>query len=1117
MKCNQTSSAFARHSTVRILQVFALGLFGFLLVAPGEAEPTDDAIFANGFELNVGSLLVGTPDTLALNAVVDMQPVAAPNADIDGDLIMTRMDIVFSRNASVAQINAALTTIGAGIVTMTPQRAEMTIAFPRPTDRMQLSQLRETLEAASGVLSADLALLPQIEFLPSDVPHSSISYLAATRFPAAWNAQRLATANCQSRKIEMRFVDIWGTNPAAAYDIFSKQVPGFNGWIGDRTSLTETHGYETVATTAAILDTTKPNGANPFSQCVNIVGLDANGLSVSQEQKILAESLPTGKVVVNRSMGYHGPLCAHCQPADIAPEYRTLPANLAHNAIQWRSLMQERDADMLVSVAAGNEYDSDAGRAYPFFAQTPYVSPEALAASGVIFGSSGSLNFLQDHALLDPDAQHSNLPSLYQSDSVVARIQTYQTETLGPTQPESADNILSVGSTTNQPNFDGVQASLFSRRNAPVSAVGEHIESFDAQSIRGTSFAAPQVTALASYLWLLSDDLRSRPASETVDAIIDNKRKVGDVNLIDAYATVLSLDDASDTIIPSPATMPIRLAVLDVDDNGVFDEADLQQLKTELVENIVANGEPHDQAWGRADLNGDGYVGGSRTTAFDLDRRGSTRYGATEYGTVHFTAEGHPLTLDEHTITDLNILCYYAYSPLYTGSAGARTSLLGAPCASVTPPTNADPGQNWTEVSNTGSLAFLGSAKGKLSDLLQGIRNGAWVATFDLQTEQMGERLQLAPLIQNGPDAGKPDVFEGSLTVSASTMGDAMALWSDTTFHVWFSRFDALSGHWGAAEQPFAEGTVGFATVVLDGLGNAIAISPQYTGQKPNPYTYRYSYYDKVTGQWSVQTIINIPDTSKVVPGFPQSSRLDFGRILVANQSDTIYFGFDTTQIFRFDRISRTWVGPETISEPPMRVNLALDSASNLLATWTEIGPNNSEKLHSRRRNVATGQWSPALTIDNASAGGLVADDAGNALTAWFVNVPRPGGGSSAQMMASYYRAAIDAWDSPTVLSTSPYGVTFGDGSIGMPTSSGRSRIAFHQLLDYNPVPQLGPIVSRAFDPVAGWGPMEMVQNDPEFYSNGSTITTSATGTSLIIYARYIYAGLNEYLWETMH
>jgi hypothetical protein len=57
---------------------------------------------------------------------------------------------------------------------------------------------------------------------------------------------------------------------------------------------------------------------------------------------------------------------------------------------------------------------------------------------------------------------------------------------------------------------------------------------------------------------------------------------------------------------------------------------------------------------------------------------GSTQYGATLYtDDVEQTIEGETIKFDENNLNDLQILCYYAYSDLYTGDTIERENLLG--------------------------------------------------------------------------------------------------------------------------------------------------------------------------------------------------------------------------------------------------------------------------------------------------------------------------------------------------------------------------------------------------------------------------------------------------------
>ena len=121
----------------------------------------------------------------------------------------------------------------------------------------------------------------------------------------------------------------------------------------------------------------------------------------------------------------------------------------------------------------------------------------------------------------------------------------------------------------------------------------------------------------------------------------------------------------------------MRLAILDVYSDGRFDEIDLAVYRAAYF----GVPEPATPDYGRHDLNGDGFTGGSRRERFDLDRIGSTQFGATAYAVL---AGGY----SESSLTDAEILCFYADSPMYEGTIDGRNQLLQDLCpltVAVTP------------------------------------------------------------------------------------------------------------------------------------------------------------------------------------------------------------------------------------------------------------------------------------------------------------------------------------------------------------------------------------------------------------------------------------------------
>ncbi len=198
----------------------------------------------------------------------------------------------------------------------------------------------------------------------------------------------------------------------------------------------------------------------------------------------------------------------------------------------------------------------------------------------------------------------------------------------------------------------------------------------------GTSFAAPQVAGLLSYLWLLSPELRdNRSSSDAVRAIQDNVRTTSVLlPILDAYAAVLSLDAAGAL---TPATAPIRMALLDADGNGSFTDDDVDQFLWHYFDPNELPFAPTERDYGQFDLNGDGFTGGTGVDRFDLDRTGSTQFGRSIYSAVEYDLGGVRVSLNENSLTDLQILCYYAYSPLFTGLEERRETLLANRCSTI--------------------------------------------------------------------------------------------------------------------------------------------------------------------------------------------------------------------------------------------------------------------------------------------------------------------------------------------------------------------------------------------------------------------------------------------------
>jgi hypothetical protein len=209
-------------------------------------------------------------------------------------------------------------------------------------------------------------------------------------------------------------------------------------------------------------------------------------------------------------------------------------------------------------------------------------------------------------------------------------------------------------------------------------------DSQGASSATGTSMAAPQVAALAAYVWALDPTLTG---PEVVDLLIrtsrDDYNATATGNASPAWGCNATAPapviDAFDAVLAAGG-VSAQTALADVTDaggsggaDGVFDEHDIEAFLGAWTSAPTLD-------YSRFDLNGDGLAEGAVASAFpervDLDGDGTV-------GTATVDWLGVSVTVDETAVTDLQILCHLAYGPAYAGDAFARNRLLGQPCGLI--------------------------------------------------------------------------------------------------------------------------------------------------------------------------------------------------------------------------------------------------------------------------------------------------------------------------------------------------------------------------------------------------------------------------------------------------
>lgn len=632
-------------------------------------EPIDAGDDDANNTVTEGFLLEGADSSLGLNATFNSLPEPVAPEFIDDRLITTRLAAVINPSATVAEINDALNTNNAKIIAMLAGQPFVMLAINSVESREQAQTLADALvdsgtfiyarpaTTQAGVKAEIGSAKPghsgnkqshQPNFhAPSGVGESEAvaDQLTSSRLPALWKLAR--EANDDANFLLAGAITDMVSHPALpAYSIYG--LPQAASELDSLSGLVATSAYFDLGIAAG--------GPVSSGGIATHVGFNTEADAFLNTLMVDTTNYDPFQVVFNLVLGWP-PIMGNLvmfmpdtfeDPDGIFFSY----VDRAWSAFFWRRLYR--------TITAG--------------ANILYVQPTGYKSAGtdsaLLSAEFNSVMGMATVADLDRVAQLSQ--GTDDADKVEPFLDFFaQTITEDPLNAEGLSNVIFVGAST----AAGDQAD-FSVAGEHVRMLGEGVsgpcvlEDFCSDSLEArdsVTAAAAQVAGLASMLWQL-DDLLS---PDELLLIIQHAYSAGSATgIVDAYVAALALDAGINSA-------PMRLAMLDV--SGTDDEPD-GQFDADDVEAFLAAFEAFEGSvsddWSVYDLNGDGRTNGG-SVRMDLDVNSLP-----SFTTVTQFVEGEEIDFNESAVSDLEVLCYYVYSPLYSGDTSAAPIIPGCQAAS---------------------------------------------------------------------------------------------------------------------------------------------------------------------------------------------------------------------------------------------------------------------------------------------------------------------------------------------------------------------------------------------------------------------------------------------------
>ncbi len=272
-----------------------------------------------------GVLLVGNPDSLALNATTDLFPIAADEDDVDSSgFIRTKLEAIIDPAATIGSVNAALNQFNARISSMVEGIPFVSLMVPRLFNRASADSLAALMAPSSAFAYVFPAFAPGNDSLvvtttvpsmrpamtPGGPADNNLGHLIRMKMPAAWNFKEMIPAG---QKVSVVVPDKYYSLSPSPEISAQRFVPGGDATIdafGDYYS--GNHGFHVSGILGANFDAQGATGTHPDAAAhldlmsMPIGGWDftdiLHGLTIS-----IGESLPGGHFVLNTSLGYNDP------------------------------------------------------------------------------------------------------------------------------------------------------------------------------------------------------------------------------------------------------------------------------------------------------------------------------------------------------------------------------------------------------------------------------------------------------------------------------------------------------------------------------------------------------------------------------------------------------------------------------------------------------------------------------------------------------------------------------------------------------------------------------------------------------------------------------------------